>query len=115
LVAGRRKSAAPLISGVKALELKVPHLPRDKSGNIVRLGARVRILGLSGNWLAELPADEKPDVLSMIGEVFEVQEIDEHGHPWVRKSWPNEDEGRCHSHSIALESQEMELIDDDAL
>jgi len=88
--------------------------PVDKAGNIVHVGARVRLLGLSGKWLDELSADEKRDVLSMIGEVFEVEEIDEHGHPWVSKSWPNETEGKCHSHSIALEPQEMELVDDDA-
>ena len=85
--------------------------PRDKDGNIVQVGARVRLLCLSGNWLEELPTDEKEDVLSMIGEVFEVEEIDEYGHPWIRKSWPNEEEGKCHSHSIALESHEMELVD----
>jgi hypothetical protein len=62
-----------------------------------------------------LPPDEKQDVLSMIGEAFEVEEIDEYSHPWVRKSWPNEEEGKCHSHSIALESQEMVLVDDAAL
>lgn len=76
------------------------------------MGAKVRLLCLSGQWLDELPSDEKQDVLSMIGEVFEVEEIDEYGHPWVRKSWPNEEEGTCNSHSIALESQEMELVDD---
>lgn len=75
----------------------------------------MRLLGLSGRWLDELPPDEKQDVLSMIGEVFEVEEIDEHGHPWVRKLWPNEKEGKCNSHSIALESKEMELVDDNAL
>ena len=81
----------------------------------MHVGSRVRLLSLSGNWLEELPHEEKQDVLSMIGEVFEVEEIDEHGHPWVRKSWPNEAEGKCHSHSIALEPQEMELVDENAL
>ena len=89
--------------------------PRDKTGKPVHVGSRVRLLSLSGNWLEELPHDEKQDVLSMIGGVFEVEEIDEYGHPWVRKSWPNEAEGKCHSHSIALEPQEMELVDDNAL
>lgn len=92
-----------------------PSLPLDCNGQPIRVGVRVRIVGLSGRWLDELPADEKRDVSSMIGEVFEVEEIDEHGHPWVRKSWPNEEQGRCHSHSIALESQEMVLVDDAAL
>ena len=65
--------------------------------------------------MEELPSEEKHDVLSMIGEVFEVEEIDEYGKPWIRKSWPDEEEGKCHSHSVALESNEMELVDDNAL
>jgi hypothetical protein len=89
--------------------------PHDCKGRTVAVGARVRLIGLSGRWLDELPPDEKRNVLSMIGEVFAVEEIDEHGHPWIRKSWPNEEEGNCHSHSIALESQEKELIDENAL
>lgn len=89
--------------------------PKDKHGNIVEVGARVRLLSLSGKWLEELPQEEKGDVLSMIGETFEVEEIDEYGHPWVRKCWPNEQEGTCHSHSIALEPHEMELVSEAAL
>ena len=89
--------------------------PLDKVGKPVCVGARVRLLSLSGNWLEDLPDEEKQDVLSMVGEVFEIEEIDEYGHPWVRKSWPNEMEGKCHSHSIALESHEMELVDEKAL
>jgi len=89
--------------------------PRDKAGKSICIGARVRLLALSGNWLDDLPPEEKQDVLSMIGEVFEVEEIDEYGRPWVRKSWPNEAEGKCHSHSISLEPHEMELVDANAL
>ena len=51
----------------------------------------------------------------MIGEIFEIEEIDEYGHPWIRKSWPNEEEGTCNSHSIALEPNEMEVINEQAL
>ena len=86
-------------------------LARDKFGQIVRIGARVRLLSLSGKWLEDLPAQERKDVLSMIGQVFAVEEIDEYGHPWVRKSWPNEADGECYSHSIALDSHEMELVE----
>ena len=89
--------------------------PRDRSGNIVYVGARVRLLQLSGEWFDKLPPDEKQDVLSMIGEIFEIEEIDEYGHPWIRKSWPNEEEGTCNSHSIALEPNEMEVINEQAL
>lgn len=89
-----------------------PSPPVDCLGRPVRVGARVRLLSLAGGWLNDLPAEEKGDVLSMIGEVFEVEEIDEYGCPWVRKSWPNEAEGTCHSHSVALDPHEMELVDD---
>jgi len=51
----------------------------------------------------------------MIGETFEVEEIDEYGHPWVCKSWPNEAQGACRSHSIALEPHEVELLSESAL
>ena len=51
----------------------------------------------------------------MIGEVFEIEEIDEYGSPWIRKSWPLDNEGNCHGHSIALASHEMELIAGQAL
>jgi hypothetical protein len=84
--------------------------PKDRNGNAVRVGSRVRLLSLSGNWLVELPPDEKTAVLSMVGEVFEVEEIDEYGHPWVCKSWPGPTPETCRSHSIALSPQEMELV-----
>ena len=70
------------------------------------------MLGLSGEWFDELPPDEKADVSSMINEVFEIEEIDEYGMPWIRKSWPKEKAGECHSHSIALASHEMVLVDE---
>jgi hypothetical protein len=88
------------------------HRPRDRNGNIVRLGDRVRVLGLSGRWLDELPPDERRDLRTMIDVVFAVEKIDEHGHPWVRKVWPDDEHGTCRSHSIALEPQEMELLGD---
>jgi hypothetical protein len=65
------------------------------------------VLSLSGKWYDDLPADERPLVDSMIGEEFTVEEIDEYGQPWVCKRWPNDSEGTCHSHSIALEPREM--------
>ncbi|MBL8300183.1 MAG: hypothetical protein JNN30_17735 [Rhodanobacteraceae bacterium] len=89
----------------------LPQSPVDKNGQSVFVGSKVRVVGLSGGWLESLPEEEKADILSMVGEVFVVEEIDEYGQPWVRKSWPNEAEGTCHSHSVALEQHEMELAD----
>ena len=81
--------------------------PVDRNGTLVGVGSRVRVLSLSGHWFASLPEDEKADVQSMIGEVFEVEEIDQYGHPCIRKSWPNQAEGTCMSHSVALEPNEF--------
>ncbi len=77
---------------------------KDRNGNAVQVGTRVRVLNLSGKWLDDLPGDEKAAVLSMIAEVFAVEEIDKHGQPWVRKQ----------SHSVELESYEMEVVSDNA-
>jgi hypothetical protein len=59
----------------------------------------------------KLPIEEKANLQSMIGEVFKVEEIDDHGQPWIRKSWPNEAEGTCQSHSVVLEPHEFESLD----
>lgn len=91
-----------------------PRRPEDKNGTLVRVGSLVRVLSLSGDWFDSLPEDEKENVQSMVGEVFVVEEIDEYGQPWVRKSWPNEAEGTCNSHSVALEPREMEYLDESA-
>ena len=76
------------------------------------IGSRVRLLSLSGQWLDDIAPDEREAVLSMIGEVFEVEEIDEYGHPWVTKSWPESDGQKYRSHSIAADPHEIELVAD---
>ena len=87
-----------------------PDPPRDRNGSTVSVGDRVRLLSLSGRWFDELPSEERDDVRSMVGAIFEIEEIDEYGHPWIRKSWPNEEAGTCRSHSIAVEPQEIALV-----
>jgi hypothetical protein len=84
-----------------------PRQPIDCNGTVARVGSRVRVLGLTGEWYEKLPKDERALVESMIGEEFSVEEIDEYGQPWVCKRWPNEAGGTCQSHSIALEPREM--------
>lgn len=70
-----------------------PRQPLDRNGNLASVGRLVRIVKLRGRWVEELPPDERARVQSMIGQIFEVEEIDEYGQPWVRMSWPNEEEG----------------------
>jgi len=62
-------------------------VPKDRDGNDVAVGTTVRVLSLSGRWLDEIPEDERARVLSMVGETFQVYEIDSYGRPWVMKEW----------------------------
>ena len=85
--------------------------PVDRNGALVRVGSRVRVFAFSGDWYEKLPTDERERVDSMIGEIFEVEEVDAYGQPWVCKRWLNEAEGTCQSHSVALEPSEMLCVD----
>lgn len=89
-------------------------LPRDRNGREVVVGARVRVVSLSESFLKSLPDDERDDVMSMIGEVFEVYEIDEYGSPWVGKGWNSENGETYRGHHLALEPAEMEVVDEGA-
>lgn len=51
---------------------------------------------------------------SMIGEVFEIHEIDKFGSAWVGKGWNSDDGESYRGHHVALDSAEMELVDEDA-
>jgi hypothetical protein len=88
-------------------------LPKDRNGKPVVVGERVRLLALSGSWLEDLPQEERTDVTSMIGGVSTVEEIDAYGGVWIKRIWDDGD-GVSHSHSIALDPHEMEVVDDSA-
>jgi hypothetical protein len=82
---------------------------RDYRGARVRTGTRVRVLKISPSVFKVLSKTEAARVRSMQGEVFKVDEIDEWGGAWVTKWWqlPH---GRSYSHSLSLESEQMEVV-----
>ena len=84
-------------------------MPNDRNGRPVGVGTRVRVLGLAPFLKRDLPPSEWRELETMVGEIFEVYEIDEHGAAWVEKVWHDGD-GEHHSHSLALESHEMEVV-----
>jgi hypothetical protein len=91
------------------MELSSPPQPKDRNGNTVQLGTRVRLVCLLlGDWLTNLPADEKPRIESMIGEIFAIEEIDEWGGAWISKSFEGESADTFYGHSIRLAPAEME-------
>jgi hypothetical protein len=84
-------------------------MPSDCYGQPVGIGTRVRVLELASSLKRDLPPDEWRELETMVGEIFEVCEIDEHGAVWVEKWWHDGD-GQSHSHSLALASHEFEVV-----
>lgn len=85
-------------------------MPVDRNGQAVKVGSRVKVLGIDSCALVGLSEKEALDVTSMRGEVFEVYEIDEHDSAWVEKWWDRADGGK-ECHSLPLSSSEMELVE----
>ena len=84
--------------------------PLDRNGKPVVVGSRVRVVAIAPFLERDLPPDEWERVRSMLGEIFEVYEIDKWGGGWVEKEFPAAP-GQYQSHSLSLASDEMELID----
>jgi hypothetical protein len=83
--------------------------PVDRLGQRVSLGTRVRVLEVSPFLKDSLPADEWQRLETMVGEVFDVYEIDEYGWAWVEKWFESGEDGR-NSHFLALAANEMEVV-----
>jgi len=80
----------------------------DKNGRAVSVGSRVRVLSIPP-LAPDLDEDERGRVTSMLGEEFEVYEVDAYGRAWVEKWWHSGTDSAT-SHSLALESNEMERV-----
>ena len=92
----------------KPTETPVPERGR---GDSVAVGTLVRVVRLDERGLCGLDEQGLACALSMIGETFEVDEIDEHGRPCVTKLFPGETEDTATLHSIALNPDEFEVVD----
>lgn len=88
------------------LGVMTDHTTTDSAGQLVRVGTRVRITHIQDSTIAPLSQLERDRVLSMLGETFNVYEVDKWGQAWVEKWW-HEDENLADSHSLGLEPQQM--------
>lgn len=85
-------------------------MPSDRTGKTVVLGTKVRLLKL-GEWVyRQLPADEVAELETMVGEVFEVSEVDDCGVVWIEKDWYTPEGELDFSHTLALDPDEMEVV-----
>jgi hypothetical protein len=81
----------------------------DRGGRPVRAGTRVRLLEIASFLKRDLPGDEVRELEAMVGEIFDVHEVDEDGKAWIEKTW-QDGQGGLHSHSLALAAHEMEVV-----
>jgi hypothetical protein len=84
-------------------------MANDCNGRPVSVGTRVRVLKIASSLERDLPLDERADLHSMVGEVFQIDEIDEYGSAWIEKTW-REDNGQSRSHRLSLDSDKMEAV-----
>ena len=79
----------------------------DIDGAKVYVGDTVKVLEIDPAIKPE--PDELERVMSMLGEEFEVEEIDEYGCAWVTKWWPIT-ESEIDANGISLSSNQMKLV-----
>jgi len=82
---------------------------KDCHGREVRVGSRIRILKIAAFLQRDLPSDEWAELQSMVGEVFEVTEIDERGRALIEKLF-DAPPGETRSREYAMEPDEMEVV-----
>ncbi|MFW3173661.1 hypothetical protein EX530_02900 [Xanthomonas phaseoli] len=85
----------------------------DSRGLVVRVGTHVHVLHLHHSTVRRLPQLERDRLFSMVGDTFEVYEVDRWGQAWVEKQWHLR-EDLVDSHSLGLEPQQMLAVQDGA-
>lgn len=72
---------------------------------------RVRIVLLDEQGLRGLDEEWRSNALSMVGEIFPVEEFDAYGHPCVTKEFPGVSPDTAFFHSVYLDPHEFEVVD----
>jgi hypothetical protein len=81
----------------------------DRNGRSVAVGTRVRVLGIAPSVTKNLPADERQELIAMVGATFRVVDVDEHGAAWVHTRLVRKADGYRYSHGLGLDPHEMEV------
>ena len=82
---------------------------KDIDGKEVKVGDWIEVIKINQSALNDLPENESSLVTSMIGEKFEVYEIDSYGQAWVEKEWHLAD-NELITHSLGLSDSEIKLV-----
>lgn len=82
----------------------------DINNKEIKEGDYVKVLTIDPSNFSNLNEQELSEVMSLVGEILEVYEIDNYGGAWVSKEWQTS-ETEIMSHSISLNKNEMLLIE----
>lgn len=104
---GARRSTSTLDRMSEA----ITHFTTDRNGRAVAVGTRVCVVSISSSVLDLVETSERERVLSMVGGIFDVYEVDEWGGAWVEKWW-YESDVNASFHSLGLHPSEMEVCSD---
>ncbi|MBV6861154.1 hypothetical protein [Xanthomonas euvesicatoria] len=85
----------------------------DSIGLVVRVGTRVQVTHLRQSTVCNLPQLERDRLLPMLGETFEVYEVDRWGQAWVEKQW-HQGADLVDFHCLGLQPQQMLAVQDGA-
>ena len=79
--------------------------------HLLKPGDSVRLLGLPSWLLHDLPKDEQNELMSYVGKVMQVQEIDSYGYIWVGLGSISEhsDHSSYSGHSFGVPAEFVEL------
>src|SRR5258708_22497388 len=104
------RAASRLQSGSAARRASLVRSATDRNGRTVGVGTRVRVLEVTQALRESVSPDEWDELQTMVGQVFEVYEIDEYDSAWVEKQWLTENGEYSHGHFLALDPHEMEVV-----
>lgn len=77
----------------------------------LKIGDRVKLLGLPDWLIADLPEDEKSEMIGFVGSVTDVTDIDAYGYIWLGfgKMVEAENEALYCGHSFCVPEEFVEL------
>ena len=76
---------------------------KDIDGNVVNLGDSVEVISINEASLENLEPEYAEEIRAAVGQVLEVDEIDEHERVWVDLISPSDDDSIC-GHTLFLRS-----------
>lgn len=82
---------------------------KDRHGNEVAVGDKVRVLEICEDFLQSLPAEERRHIISMLGNEYVIDDFPEPGKASVSTEWDYADGSRGYG-GLYMLGHEFELV-----